>query len=148
MVVDKDFSPQRLFNSLPGEWTLNRVLSSGEQVNGTARFRHLSPVLLHYREDGLLTVARVNTLPVYREYYYRFDQNQITVCFAEHNNDRPLHVLRFAAGRVATDMHLCGSDTYTGHYNFSTEDQFTVSMEVAGPHKNYTIFTSYHRAAS
>ncbi|TDO06526.1 hypothetical protein EV580_6622 [Mycobacterium sp. BK086] len=148
MASGKDFSPQQLFNSLRGKWALNRVLSSGERMSGTACFRYLGPALLHYREDGLLTVTGENTVPVYREYYYRLDQNQIRVCFADHNYDRPLHVLRFAEGRVATDVHLCGPDTYAGYYNFSADDRFTINMEVSGPHKGYTILTTYHRAIS
>lgn len=145
MVSGENCSPQRLFIGLPGQWALSRVLSSGEHMTGTAHFRHLDPALLHYREDGLLIVAGGNALPVYREYYYRLEHDQIRVCFAEHNNHRTLHILRFAPGRLTTDVHQCGSDTYIGHYNFSADDRFAISMEVAGPHKNYTILTTYDR---
>lgn len=137
---------RRLFAALTGTWTLSRVLPGIGRMSGTARFRELEPGLLHYREEGLLTLDAGQSLEVFREYHYRLEDGQIRICFAEPGPPRTFHVLRPAGGGPVSDVHLCGDDTYTGHYEFADDDRFTVGMRVTGPHKDYSSHTVYDRA--
>ncbi|MGH8906082.1 MAG: DUF6314 family protein [Egibacteraceae bacterium] len=142
---------QRLFCSLPGDWTLTRAIPDIATMTGTARFHQLEPALLHCREDGRLTLSSGQSHSAYREYHYRLADGLIQVCFAEPGVPRILHTLRLAqAGDqlhscAATDIHHCGNDTYTGRYEFPTDDRFTVEMRVVGPRKDYSIHTTYDR---
>jgi uncharacterized protein DUF6314 len=142
---------QRLFRSLPGDWTLTRAILDIGTMTGTARFHRLEPALLHYREDGRLILRSGQSHQAYREYHYRLEDGLIRVCFTEPGVPKTLHILRLAQASAqpwsctATDVHLCGQDTYTGWYEFASEDRFTVEMRVAGPRKNYTIHTVYDR---
>jgi len=136
----------RLFAALTGEWTLARVLPGIGRVRGTARFTPMAPRVLHYREDGIFTLGDGQALEVYREYHYRLEDEQIRICFAEPGPPRTMHVLRPGATGSASDVHLCGADTYTGHYEFTGHNRFTVRMRVTGPHKDYSIHTSYDRS--
>lgn len=144
--ADERRAEQRLFAALPGGWTLARVLPGIGRMNGTARFHELAPALLHYREDGQLTLEGGKSLTVFREYHYRLEDGQIRICFAEPGEPRTFHVLRLA-GDIASDVHLCGEDTYTGRYEFTDEDRFSVRMQVTGPRKGYSIHTEYDRAS-
>lgn len=138
----------RIFQSLIGDWTLSRVLSPDiGTMTGTARFRELGPNLLHYREDGQLELATGHVGHAYREYHYCLEDEQIRVCFVEPDTfGRTLHTLRFAGSAVeATDVHLCGQDTYTGRYWFETPDRFTIEMTILGPNKDYSTHTIYNR---
>ncbi|MEU0469249.1 MULTISPECIES: DUF6314 family protein [Amycolatopsis] len=135
----------RLFAALPGEWTITRNLPGTGRMTGSARFRPAGPDLLHYREDGQLALDGGQVLDVYREYHYRLEPGQIRICFAEPGPPRTLHVLRLDQA-AASDVHLCGRDTYAGHYEFPDENRFTVRMRVTGPEKDYSIETVYERA--
>lgn len=135
---------QRLFVALPGEWNLTRELPGIGRMVGTARFRESGPGLLHYREDGRLDLDDGPALTVFREYHYRLEDGLIRICFAEPGPPRTLHVLRLRDA-TASDVHLCGADTYTGHYSFPDADRFTVDMRVTGPHKDYSTHTRYER---
>ncbi|GHE75723.1 hypothetical protein GCM10017786_00640 [Amycolatopsis deserti] len=143
-----DVSPSddaaRLFAALPGQWTITRNLPGVGRMTGSARFHAAGPDLLHYREDGRLTLDGGQTLEVYREYHYRLEPGLIRICFAEPGPPRTLHVLRFD-GVAASDVHLCGQDTYAGHYEFPEDNRFTVGMRVTGPQKDYVIETTYER---
>ncbi|GAB3562795.1 hypothetical protein GCM10027445_04050 [Amycolatopsis endophytica] len=135
----------RLFAILPGQWTISRTLPGVGGMTGVARFRAAGPDLLHYREDGHLTRHDGPPLEVFREYHYRLEPGLIRICFAEPGPPRTFHVLRMD-GKVASDVHLCGQDTYTGHYEFPDDDHFAVRMRVCGPRKDYSIETTYQRA--
>jgi hypothetical protein len=139
-----------IFHSLVGDWTLSRVISPGiGTMTGTARFHRLEPNLLHYREDGRLELAGGHRGEAYREYHYLLEDERIRVCFVEADRSgRTLHTLRFAESATeATEVHLCGRDSYTGRYRFQTPDSFTIEMTVLGPNKDYSTRTSYHRLA-
>jgi hypothetical protein len=144
MVIGARTPEQRLFAALPGEWTLTRELPGTGRMRGTARFRESAPALLHYREDGRLDLDDGQSLEVFREYHYRLEDGLIRICFAEPGPPRTLHVLRLR-DTSASDVHLCGADTYTGHYTFEDDDRFIVDMRVTGPHKDYSTHTVYER---
>ncbi|GAA0613701.1 hypothetical protein GCM10010174_34170 [Kutzneria viridogrisea] len=137
---------QRLFARLPGAWTLDRRLPGVGRMTGQARFHQVDPTLLHYWEGGRLTFDNGQTHEVSKRYHYRLENEQIWVCFAEDGPPRVMHVLRFADATTASDVHLCGQDTYTGHYEFAGADRFTVRMRVIGPRKDYSIHSEYRRA--
>ena len=138
----------RLFAALPGEWTITRVLPGIGRMTGSARFRTAGPDLLHYREDGRLTLREGQSLEVYREYHYRLEEGRIRICFAEPGPPRTFHVLELdRPDGAASDVHLCGEDTYTGRYEFPDHDRFTIRMRVTGPQKDYSIETAYERAS-
>jgi len=134
----------RLFATLPGEWAVERDLPGVGRMTGSARFTPADQRMLHYREDGVLTLDDGRALEVYREYHYRLEPGRIRICFAEPGPPRTFHVLRLH-GAAATDLHLCGQDTYEGTYEFPAPDRFTVRMRVTGPRKDYSTTTTYRR---
>jgi hypothetical protein len=138
----------RLFHSLAGEWRLSRAIPGQGTMTGVARFREVEPGVLRYREQGRLRLSSGAALDVWRDYDYVLESGLIRVAFP---SGETLHVLRVAAEPggewplVATDVHLCGLDTYDGEYRFESESRITVRMRVRGPSKDYRISTVLER---
>src|SRR3989338_1610477 len=75
---------KKCFDSLEGNWQLNRTLNDVEIIKGTAIFstrKDKSPSYA-YLEEGILSLSPENKLSFYREYIYCLTQNNIEVHFA------------------------------------------------------------------
>lgn len=132
---------QQLFAALPGEWQYNRVITGQGSAHGLAHFQPINSRELRYREDGTLTLNSGYSGAVYREYRYQLDGDQVHICFPD---GRIMHTLHVNATK-ATDVHLCGRDTYTGHYYLIDSSSFRISYHVQGPQKDFTITTMFQR---
>jgi hypothetical protein len=143
----------RVFAALAGDWRLSRTIPGQGSVTGVASFRQVEPGVLRYEEEGRLRLDSGASLAVRREYRYVLEPGQIRVRFAEPSaSGDTLHVLRLApepggeGPLVATDVHLCGADTYAGEYRFESDARVTIRMRVHGPGKGYWISTVLDRA--
>jgi hypothetical protein len=130
-----------IFRSLEGQWQLTRTISNKGSMTGTALFTKTTPQLLHYREEGVLTLANGTSHNASQKYIYRLLDNKISVFVAE-TPERLLHDLEFDAD-VATGKHLCLLDCYNATYKFLNEHSFTLTYKVNGPQKDYTIHTLF-----
>ena len=136
-----------LFHSLVGAWDFERVVSGQGAMTGRAVFSPEGPDLMHYREDGVLTLDHGGRFDFFRDYDYRLSGEGIAVAFTD---GRPFHRLLFdpaAEGypRRATAGHACEADLYRGIYCFEGPDRYAVEWGVTGPRKDYTIRTRFAR---
>lgn len=140
----------RAFARLEGSWTLSRTIPGIGWMTGQAVFRPYAPRVLRYREDGLLELASGYSGPAFREYYYLLEDDHIRVAFADAApGERTYLRLRVHAdgGRgelIAADDHLCVEDLYSATYAFE-ERRLTMTVDVRGPAKDYTIRTTLTR---
>lgn len=66
------------------------------------------------------------------------------VCFAD---GRPFHRLDLSGGDCHP-VHLCGADTYRGHYALRGPDRMRIVWRVRGPAKDLELVGDYRRAAT
>jgi hypothetical protein len=138
-----------LFQGLEGGWSLSRTIRGRAAMTGTARFERAGPGILHYREQGRLTLDSRAVIAVSREYVYSLEAGSIRIAFPAGGT---LHRLRFAPSpspspwpAEAGDVHECGADTYSGRYRFESERRWSVLMVVRGPGKDCTIHSTLER---
>lgn len=136
----------KIFQSLEGTWSFHRTISNYGNIVGTATFKKSATEnnLLHYREEGELKGANGESFQVYREYLYRYQNDRISVFFAE-KNERLLHTLEFQDTTIAAARHLCSCDVYDATYEFTSLDEFKLAYRVIGPNKNYSMITVFKR---
>ncbi len=140
------------FQRLSGSWIISRFISNHGCVRGDATFRQIETNVLHYHEQGLLTLeSSKRTLACYRDYVYRYEyeSDAIFVYFVEAGKaDRLFHMLRFPLSdepSVARATHHCKSDTYEAIYELINADNFKITYKVSGPNKNYESHTFFQR---
>lgn len=147
----------KIFNSLEGSWQLERAIPNQGLVKGEASFTPYqqevkSGTVLHYEEKGILTLTDKKEFNFSREYFYHFNNDQISVFFVE--DDKPgklFHILKFSQRFKETDLmrasarHHCRDDIYDATYLFQNENQFTLSYRVYGPTKNYSSETVFQK---
>lgn len=135
----------QLFRSFEGLWKIQRVISTGEKMAGTATFKPCAenPDTLKYHERGQLTTPSGIKFDVFRDYEYRFDQksNAIDVLFSD---GRHFHTLIFGhCLKEAQGHHLCIKDNYNARYQFIDPETFELSYQVIGPKKDYSITSQF-----
>ena len=143
----------KIFNSLAGHWQLERRIPNQGLVKGQACFsNYKESSTLHYQETGILTLEDKKEFNFSREYFYYYENEQISVFFVE--NARPgklFHTLEFSPRFKDADpiracaRHHCRHDIYDATYSFQDDKQFTVSYRVHGPTKNYSSATIFQR---
>ena len=119
----------KIFQSLEGTWNFHRTISNYGNIVGTAAFKRSATEnnLLHYREEGELKSENGESFQVYREYLYRYQNDRISVFFAE-ETERLLHTLEFQDTTIAKARHLCSCDVYDATYEFTSLDEFDISL--------------------
>ncbi|KXS19438.1 hypothetical protein M427DRAFT_52880 [Gonapodya prolifera JEL478] len=162
----------RVFRSLPGEWSLERIAVSrnnfqpGGRFSGSARFQPqansstASGLEYLYTEEGEFTFAG-GKLTAKRHYVWRYDERSdtISVWFVRTDDhtraDYLYHEVEFAKASpgsstvTAGASHLCVRDLYGVKYTFHiSEDKvhsWRLLCEVKGPAKDYTLDSAYSR---
>jgi hypothetical protein len=141
-----------IFHSLEGLWKFDRLIKGHGHVKGLAKFQKISSICptLQYREDGVFYDTNGKNFKTFRDYFYQLQEEKISVYFAE-NPKRLMHTLTFNTSNpttsflVAKATHLCSCDTYDAIYRFDLPSRFVLSHFVNGPHKNYTLETTFER---
>lgn len=165
------FNPSTLYCNLIGEWNFTREvlgasptldllisrdkdhkLRSGKPpalyLRGRAIFAP-SKAELHYREDTSLPLPNRNPLTSHREYLYKFDDDSIRVYFLQNGKSRGEFLrLEFDSegGMISVGAHLCKTDMYEGHFDFTHPHAPVIAYTVKGPCKDYSLTTRYSRA--
>lgn len=139
-------SAQGLFTAagLAGEWTVARRIEDARtggtaRLQGTARFTVDADGLV-YDETGTLTLDSGQSFAASRRYLWRFGGDMIRVLF---DDGRLFHLLD-PARPEDEQVHLCGPDTYRGHYTVAA-DHWTTTWRVSGPRKDQVNRITYHR---
>jgi Family of unknown function (DUF6314) len=140
-----DEIPERL----AGSWSLDRAVSEGCSITGTARFEPDGGFLRH-GEHVRWRLADGRELEGERAYLFAADEGGFCVLFAE-NPPRLFH--RIALGRIGVDLvgygtHVCAEDRYDSRYEFCADGLIAVRHDVRGPRKRYAIATRYFRVSS
>ena len=139
-----DFS--EFFNSLIGEWSLARTVSTGEHMDGKLVFSRMDSSNLLANEAGEVHMASGNIVSATRQWIWRLAGDGLQVYFDE-EPPRLYHqlkpVLRAGAWH-GEGHHDCQPDTYVGEYLFST-NKIIIKQDVMGPKKDYQIISEYRR---
>jgi hypothetical protein len=133
-------------HSLTGEWLITRVINGGAgRFHGRARIAAdpESPTTLLWHEHGRLRLG-AHEGPAERT--LRIEPATTGAWQVRFADGRPFHPLDLTSGSDEV-THLCGADTYRGHYEIQSPDCFTVTWRVTGPRKDDVIETRYERAA-
>lgn len=144
MEQNRNIQTGAAFHLLKGQWLIERRIDGIDRMSGMAEYRETSPGHLSYSEKGSHRIGQ-EILDFYQSYYLRHFGRDLHVNFTD---GRPFHSLSFQQDDhilKAEALHLCGNDTYRGKYVFHNDNRFTVSWNVHGPRKNYTIETNYFR---
>ncbi len=145
----------KIFKNLRGNWTIERTIDNQGRMNGIAWFRNSNNEqnTLHYREEGVFTLNSGRSCNIYREYVYRFQNNNISAYFVENGKtDRLFHILEFDSPALtgstmkAKAKHICRCDTYDVIYEFYSDNAFNIIYQVKGPLKNYVSSTFFKRS--
>ena len=113
-------------------------------VIGTAVFlQNNNEDHLHYFEEGHFTLVSGAQINIKQEFFYIFDNATQTIIKHEAQSGAPSKPLYTIKDNQAN--HLCGSDLYIAHYEFSPEipNEFTIKYRVNGPYKEYSSCTKY-----
>jgi hypothetical protein len=143
-----------LFENLEGSWTLSRAMEGFGKMTGVGVFRPLSPRVLEYREEGVLTLNSGGTCNAFRTLFYCLEGARILIRFRPSSQEGDiLHGLRVAQTGAslwplnADDTHHCGQDAYHGIYRFETPIRISIAIAVRGPKKNTLINTLLLKSA-
>lgn len=119
------------------------------QLHGEAVFTPAGEGALAYRESGILTLADGGEFSAYRQYLYRSSGDSVVVEFADGPDiGKQFLSLRFSrtdSVLEASDVHICGNDTYRATYRILGPVAFEVIITVHGPAKAYELVSRYSR---
>jgi len=136
------------FQSLKGDWELNREISDGSRLEGSARFTLQSSNQFLLEETGKLTLPDGASVQAHRNWIWQFEaENKLNVFYAE-NPPRLYHALFLKQENsrwIATARHECAPDIYDGMYIFR-ENFFEIRQTILGPKKDFKIESLYERA--
>ncbi|WP_394941817.1 DUF6314 family protein [Psychromicrobium sp. YIM B11713] len=144
---------------LLGSWRIERTLlerSTGQrgEFQGDLEFSS-SHSGLHYRESGTLrwdapqevgSAPRDHRVPVKRDYLLRATPDPRVLDWYFDYGDY-FHQLDLSSGRWQTE-HPCSADLYRVDYTVLDAEHLRVIWEVAGPHKDQLISSSWSRLSA
>lgn len=136
---------KKLFNQLPGVWTLERQTQSidGQGVfTGTCTFTALDDGRLLCEENGIMTLNG-HTNEANRSYIYECHDDHIVILYNDpHRKGDVLHILEFNKEgdyAVAKHCHVCEPDTYDLTFTMLSDDIIDMKYIVKGPKKDYAM---------
>ena len=136
------------FQALAGNWRFARLIRDHGAMSGKASFM-LDPSeqdVLHYQENGRLTLADGQYFAAQQHYVYRKQSAGFAIMFGR-EPDRLFQLVTLAqkTGLITGQArHDCTPDRYDSSYEFDPVDgSFTITHEVYGPRKHYAITTRY-----
>lgn len=137
-----------IFNSIIGEWLVERVITPGGSFEGKAVFERKADGVLDYKEEGRLTLDNGKVLKPTKSYQWRLESGSIVIYFNDGVTKGELfHRLEFTNDASATAKHLCSPDTYNSEYGFADMPRsFTITHEVDGPNKRYVSVSAFTKA--
>ncbi len=127
-----------------GVWQLTRriIHDGGQQArfDGVATFEPLKADALLLREEGLLRLPGQGGFAANRSYRWGLSGDGAIEVFFD--DGRPFHEFDPNADACG-DRHWCDPDLYAVRYDFSLWPEWSSRWRVDGPHKGYTMFSTY-----
>ena len=154
MLTNQKNATLQLFRGLRGIWKLKRHLGTQGYMQGRASFQPWGKEVLYYQEQGWATFSNSKARYAHRAYAYVYDQGTLAVYFWDQKYKQPaelLHTLQFHSPQpdrqtiMATGTHGCAEDIYRACYLFINPQQFQLTYQVQGPHKDYTIASHFSK---
>lgn len=135
-----------IFRQLKGKWTIKRnIIDLGEGV-GTAEFKtsETDPNCLCYREElSIIFYIGAKYDDAYQIYDFTYDPNRDVI--KKYRSSKELMYELHIFQNKAFGVYECEKDTYYASYDFINERKFTITYDVKGLDKNYTIVTEFER---
>ena len=135
---------------LAGSWSFDRIIEGQGIMRGVATFTPVDAGSLAYREQGRLRLLNGTELEAGRAYVFCRADRGFEVFFKEAPL-RLFHVISLSASEAGAlsgaASHLCNLDRYQSSYTFRDDGSFVIRHVVSGPRKDYTMVTTYDRAA-
>ena len=143
-----ELTATEVLNYFQGSWRLQREVSDQPLMKGVAEFtpNPSQTNQLDYIEK--LSWPAPNGQPIHaqRAYTYRQTETGLAIDFADGVSSGALFLaFDFARAHELKSHHLCIADHYDGRFVFHSADQFELSFQVVGPHKDYQITTWFER---
>ena len=161
MALKPEHPAHRVFNSLQGDWRLERNMGDMGHFTGTARFFNAvdsAANSLRYREEGVLHRFDGQKFDGYREYDFVLHEDAIELLFRDPVSFGNRYVLLHFSpqaddarnneaenGLSAQDHHPCGNDIYHHRMFWQDTDHFETKIKVVGPNKDYELHSVYRR---
>ncbi|RCK53926.1 hypothetical protein TH25_00700 [Thalassospira profundimaris] len=160
MATKPDLPVHRVFNSLHGDWNLERDMGDMGHFMGTARFfiaTDSAKNSLRYREEGVLHRFDGQKFEGYREYDFVLHDDAIELLFRDPVGFGNRYVLlSFSPANIsnsnnpenslfAQDHHPCGNDMYHHRMIWQDTNHFETRIKVTGPNKDYELHSLYQR---
>src|SRR5438552_3616687 len=98
-------STSKIFKNLQGNWKIWRTIPNHGEMEGIVFLKEINTEIdaLHYREEGVFTTVSGESFNAYREYIYRYRDDEISTYFVDKNTaddepktDRLFHTLKFS----------------------------------------------------
>lgn len=137
-------SMDNIFHNLEGEWSIRRKLGDIGEAEGRARFLQVSgdSNVLSYEEKLEITFFGSDKHQGHQEYKFIYDPERNSI--SKYNSSGVfMYQLQFSDNE-AYGEYLCDKDKYIATYIF-LDGKFTLTYEVSGPNKNYSIITEFER---
>lgn len=135
---------------LAGQWQVKRRIAPGGTFKGTAAFVPRGQRVLAYEEAGTMHVdygPEVLAKKAYR--YVLADDNRLHIYFSDGPSVGGLfQTLDPLNATTAKAYHHCAPDEYSSTYHWVSPDELVITHKVSGPHKRYTIESTYLRERS
>lgn len=132
-----------------GTWRFERTISNYGTASGVAVFEAIDDEWLTYREDADLRLLDGKEMKTKREYLLTVWPGGFSVFFKE----KPPRLFQRVALRTSdgtmqgSSQHQCNLDLYTSDYEFHPDGALVIRHRAKGPHKDYTMVTTYRREA-
>ncbi len=141
--------PGDVFARLAGDWRIERTVSNGAVLTGTARFAPGGSGELVYDEQGVLRLADGRTFRASRGYVFRARPNGFAVYFGDEPEKLFHDITLRREGETLTGEgeHPCRNDLYRSRYVFSASGDFALGHVAKGPRYDYAMETHYRRSA-
>ena len=138
-----------IFNQFAGVWSLERKISSGENLNGKAVFERVSHTVFLLREEGELTLQNGTSINAARDWYWHLLSSQELEITYDETGQEKYHLLDLSLKNdnwLGSSDHLCGDDHYFGSYKFDI-NSFQIKQTIKGPNKNYSVESNYFKTS-
>lgn len=135
-----------------GEWTFERKIFTGENVQGAAKGTAVFSVIeenkkLLYNERGELQLSEGGKFSFTRSFIYTFEGEQLTLIYNDGENfGQHYQTYQPESERlVSLNPHVCGADVYDGYFEKLSSNSYRQYVKVIGAKKDYEMETVYAR---
>lgn len=134
------------------EWTFERKIFTGENVQGTAKGTAVFSAIeknkkLLYNERGELQLSEGGKFSFTRSFIYTFEGEQLTLIYNDGENfGQHYQTYQPESERlVSLNPHICGADVYNGYFEKLSGNSYRQYVKVVGAKKDYEVETVYAR---